>query len=114
MRSREDLVAFLDGGGSVDFFFFWGHTPKEDGVVDKACLSQWFPRAFMIDGVRYATAEHYMMAEKARVFGDDRALAAAIDARTPAEAKAAGRTVRNYDDATWSAARFEAVVRGNV
>jgi ribA/ribD-fused uncharacterized protein len=114
MRSREDLIAFLDGGGSVDFFFFWGHTQKEESVVDKSCLSQWFPRAFVLDGIRYATAEHYMMAEKARCFRDERAASAVLEARTPAEAKALGRTVRNYDDRAWSAARVDAVVRGNV
>jgi ribA/ribD-fused uncharacterized protein len=55
-----------------------------------------------------------MMAEKARLFGDADAEAAVIDAANPALAKAAGRTVRDFDDAVWERERFEIVVRGNV
>jgi ribA/ribD-fused uncharacterized protein len=64
--------------------------------------------------VKYATAEHWMMAEKARLFRDERALAQVLTAATPADAKAVGRSVVNYDDEAWAAARSLAVVRGNV
>lgn len=55
-----------------------------------------------------------MMAEKARLFGDDAALARVLAAASPAEAKAVGREVRGYDDARWEEARAAAVVRGNL
>ena len=55
-----------------------------------------------------------MMAEKARLFRDEEALARILIAPTPADAKAVGREVRGYNDAAWEAARFPAVVRGNV
>ena len=112
--SRAALIARMNEGESFDFFFFWGHTPKVAGAVDASCLSQWFPRAFEVDSVRYATAEHFMMAEKARLFRDAEALASILACKTPAEAKAFGRAVRGYDDAAWGRARSEAVVRGNV
>ncbi len=67
-----------------------------------------------MDGVRYATAEHFMMASKAKLFADDAAHAEVLRAKSPAEAKAAGRAVRNYDDAKWERVRFDAVVTGNV
>lgn len=114
MWTRDSLVAHLDHGNTVDFLFFWGHTPKADGVVDASCLSQWFPCSFTIDGIEYASAEHFMMAEKARLFRDDDALAQILACKTPAEAKALGRSVRDYDDAAWGRARVSAVVRGNV
>lgn len=114
MWTREKLVKHLAEGHAADFLFFWGHTPKREGTVDASCLSQWFPIEFSIDGVRYATAEHFMMAEKARLFRDDEALARILVAPTPADAKAVGREVRGYDDAAWEAARFAAVVRGNL
>jgi ribA/ribD-fused uncharacterized protein len=114
MRTREELVRFLDGGGSCDFLLFWGHTPKSEGSIDASCLSQWFPRAFVIDGLRYATAEHYMMAEKARLFRDAEAVPRILEAKSPAEAKALGRAVCNFDPDVWEKARFDAVVRGNV
>jgi ribA/ribD-fused uncharacterized protein len=98
----------------VEYLFFWGHTPRDPTKVDASCLSQWFPASFTDEGVRYATAEHYMMAAKARLFGDAEALEAILSAPSPAEAKAIGRSVRNYDDGEWARARSEAVVRGNV
>jgi ribA/ribD-fused uncharacterized protein len=112
--TRDELIAEIAKGRAPKFLFFWGHTPKREGAIDASCLSQWFPRAFEIDGVRYATAEHFMMASKAKLFSDDKAHADILRAKSPAEAKAAGRAVRNYDDAKWDRARFDAVVRGNV
>jgi ribA/ribD-fused uncharacterized protein len=112
--TRDRLVAHLAAGAAVEFLFFWGHTPKREGVVDASCLSQWFPRAFEVDGVRYATAEHFMMAEKARLFRDHEALARALASKTPADVRAVGRTVKGYDEAAWERARVDAVVRGNV
>lgn len=113
MRTREQLIEVLDSGAAVDFLFFWGHAPKGSGV-DASCLSQWFPCAFTHGGVRYATAEHFMMAEKARLFRDVEVLPRILEAKTPAEAKALGRLVRSFDADVWDAARFDAVVRGNV
>ena len=112
--TRDDLIAHIAAGKTVDFLFFWGHTPKREGSVDASCLSQWFPRAFEIDGVRYATAEHFMMAAKAKLFADEAAHAEVLRAKSPAEAKAAGRAVKNYDDEKWGRARFDAVVKGNI
>ena len=114
MKTREELIARMRGGENVDFLFFWGHTPKADGVVDKSCLSQWFVRPFVVEGITYASAEHFMMAEKARLFRDADVLTKILDSKTPAEAKALGRSVRNYDDRVWGRFRSEAVVRGNV
>lgn len=77
-------------------------------------LSQWKGGSFVVDGVAYPTAEHFMMAEKARVFGDVETLGRVLEASGPAEAKALGRQVRGYVDAQWSAVRFGVVVRGNI
>jgi len=114
MWTRERLIDHIASGASVSWLFFWGHTPKTEGSIDKSCLSQWFPRAFVIDGVRYASAEHYMMAAKARVFADEDAFARVLESKTPEDAKKIGREVRNYDNLTWEKARFVAVVEGNV
>ena len=54
-----------------DFVFFWGHTDRGRGDVTKACLSQWHRCSFTVDGQYYNCAEQYMMAEKARIFGDE-------------------------------------------
>jgi len=114
VRTRDELIEAVEAGTPARFLFFWGHTPKEPGAIDASCLSQWFARAFELDGRRYPTAEHWMMASKARLFADDDALERILACRTPAEAKALGRAVRRYDEDAWSRARFDAVVRGNV
>jgi ribA/ribD-fused uncharacterized protein len=114
MWSRETLASHASKGGAIDYLFFWGHTPADPRKVDASCLSQWFPRPFTREGVTYATAEHFMMAEKARLFGDARALDGILASPSPSEVKALGRKVTPYDDRAWAAARVDAVVQGNV
>ena len=48
--------------------------------MGKHVLSQWFEAPFTIEGVTYPTAEHWMMAEKARLFGDGEALGRILSA----------------------------------
>ncbi|MFJ9517716.1 NADAR family protein [Kitasatospora sp. NPDC101801] len=112
-RTREDLAALVAAGARPKYLMFWGHRPERDGSVGPGSLSQWWPSAFTVDGVRYATAEHWMMAGKARLFGDDETLGRILAARSPAEAKNLGRLVRGFDDQRWAAARFDLVVAGN-
>lgn len=114
IRSVTDLVMHLDAGYRPKYLCFWGHQPEKDGSIGKGCLSQWFHAEFTVDGNRFPTAEHFMMAEKARLFGDEEAYGHALVAASPAAAKAVGRTVRNFDNGRWNAERFDIVVRGNV
>ena len=114
VRSVADLLTAIDGGLNPKYLYFWGHKAEADGTVGKGSLSQWFPAEFTVDGDRYRTAEHFMMAEKARLFGDDEIRAQILDCTTPAEAKALGRAVRNFDAERWNAECFGIVVNGNV
>lgn len=112
--TRADLIAAVLRGETFSYCFFWGHTPRDDGRIDKPCLSQWWRCSFEIDGQRYGSAEQWMMAEKARLFHDDEVLAQILAADDPQTVKNLGRAVRGFDEARWSAARFERVVQGNV
>lgn len=76
----------------VKYLFFWGHTPSKDGSVTGTCFSQWWQSAFTVDGVKYATAEHWMMAKKAQLFGQDAMIEKILAAKSPAEAKKARKT----------------------
>lgn len=80
----------------------------------KSCLSQWYAAPFTVDGILYPTAEHWMMAAKARVFDDDEVLAQILAAPDPKAAKALGRTVRNFDSDQWRDTALEMVVEGNL
>ncbi|MFH9009802.1 NADAR family protein [Streptomyces sp. NPDC017943] len=114
LDSQDALIRAVAAGAQVKYLLFWGHRPRPDGRVGPSCLSQWWPAPFTVDGVEYATAEHWMMAAKARLFGDEDAERAALAAGHPAEAKKAGRLVRAFDEATWARERFRIVVEGSV
>ena len=114
ITSREALVRAVRAGTRVKYLHFWGHRARADGRVGASCLSQWWPSPFTVDGLTYSTAEHWMMARKARLFGDAEAERRVLAADHPALAKKAGRQVRGFDDAIWARERFGIVVEGSV
>ena len=67
----------------------------------------------MFDGCYYNCAEQFMMAEKARLFGDNEALKAILQAKDPKEHQAIGRRVHDFDQIRWDNAKEEIVKRGN-
>jgi hypothetical protein len=97
----------------LDYLFFWGHKPTQDGNLSKTIFSQWWEKEFSVNGIIYPTAEHFMMAEKARLFDDKKVLEEILKAKTPAEAKKLGRKIKNFDDEIWLENRFKIVVEGN-
>ena len=101
-------------GQTYEYLYFWGHQPSRTGLVTKSCFSQWYASSFAVDGKLYPTAEHWMMAAKARLFGDDESLIAILDADSPREAKAIGREVRDFDEATWTDNARKLVTEGNI
>jgi hypothetical protein len=80
-RSVADLRQLEHEGCCPDFLFFWGHDPGPDGDLGRECLSQWWPASFTVDGVRFPTAEHFMMVGKAKLFGDELIAARILDER---------------------------------
>lgn len=107
------LLQQINAGEPLSFLFFWGHKRAKDGKISKSCLSQWWPDSFDADGVNYPTAEHYMMAEKARLFADDKHLQAILETEDPGKAKHLGRKVAGFDQQEWMDHRFDIVVKGN-
>lgn len=98
----------------LKYVFFWGHQPAADGRLTASCLSQWWRAPFTVDKVVYPTAEHWMMAGKASLFGDEAAAVRIRGASSPKLVKEFGRQVRGFDEARWIAARREIVVAGNL
>ena len=113
IRTVDELVALVESGARPKYVFFWGHTPKVPGRTDQSCLSNWFPAKFTVDGVAYPTTEHYMMAEKARLFGDTSICAQILTANSPGAAKSLGRKVSGFDEMLWRESRMEIVIAGN-
>lgn len=97
----------------LDFLFFWGDKPRDNGIIDESCFSQWFYEPFVLDGVPYKTCEHYMMAQKAILFDDMNSFYEIVDSLIPSHAKSLGRNVKNFDEKIWCDNRFKIVVEGN-
>ncbi|MFG3253733.1 NADAR family protein [Streptomyces sp. NPDC048172] len=110
VRSVDAAARAVADGVPLKFLFFWGHRPRRDGSPGAGCLSQWWPAEFTEDGHVFASAEHYMMAHKAWLFGNDDIAERVLAAPHPAQAKKLGREVRGFDEATWDAHRYEIVV----
>jgi ribA/ribD-fused uncharacterized protein len=112
-NSVAELLAAVNAGMHAQYLLFWGHRAPRDGGTGKSCLSQWYPAPFEVDGVRYATAEHYMMAGKARLFGDTEIAGRIVANDDPGAVKALGRKIKGFDEATWTQHRRAIVEAGN-
>jgi ribA/ribD-fused uncharacterized protein len=114
IRNHEELLRTVRSGLRPKYLFFWGHKPLPNGEIGKSCFSQWWPAPFSVNGVSYPTAEHFMMAEKARLFGDEDARRQILKAGSPKAAKQLGRQVKDFQEPVWVEARFQLVVAGNL
>lgn len=114
--NKNILDGMMQSGYKPEFVFFWGHTPTKSGFITKSCLSQWWMgHPFVGDSnVQYNTAEHYMMAQKARLFKDDEAFEKIVSSTDPREVKALGRLIKNFDNQVWEENRLFIVATGNM
>ena len=110
---RETLAAEIAAGKKVKWVHFWGHTPEKDGHITETCLSQWWMADFNVEARTYCCMEQYMMAEKARLFGDEETLEKIMEATVQGKIKALGREVKNFDQAEWDRCKYTIVLTGN-
>jgi hypothetical protein len=111
--SVDELRDAVAAGRTFGYRAFW-RIDADDGRADDRVFSQWWPSPFTVDGQRYATAEHFMMAEKARLMGDETTRARILSATDPRTAKKLGRAVAPWDEARWVAARFDIVTAASL
>lgn len=90
-----------------EFVFFWKlHHKNEE-------FSNWYPREFVIEGIKYNCVEQYMMAKKAILFGDITVYQQIMSETDPGKCKDLGKLVRNFDPATWDSCKREIVFNAN-
>jgi ribA/ribD-fused uncharacterized protein len=112
--SKQELILAIKENFKPKYLFFWGHHSKDHIDISKSCLSQWYLAYFEINKILYPSAEHFMMAEKARLFKDEEILNKILNAKHPGEAKQLGREIRYYNEDLWQQHRFNIVVTGNL
>lgn len=83
-------------------FFYGGH------------YSQWFPSEFEEDGIKFKTAEHYMMYMKAMLFNDCESMELILKTNQPSIVKQIGRKIKNFDQDEWDRYKILTVVSGNL
>lgn len=111
--SLDNLKEDFQKGKRIKYLFFWGHQPSKDGSITKTCLSQWWKADFTINTDTYCCMEQYMMAEKARLFGDNETLEKIMKSKQPKQIKDLGRQVRNFDENLWAKSRYSIILNGN-
>jgi len=82
----------------------------------KGPYSQWtkHPMVDPLTKIEFNCCEQYMMYKKAMLFGDDEIAARILSTSNPREQKTLGRQVKNYNQVTWDAVKFDIVFTANV
>jgi ribA/ribD-fused uncharacterized protein len=76
-------------------------------------FSNWYKCKFVdSEGTEYNCSEQYMMAEKARLFGDEEVREMILAASDPRDQKELGRKVKNFDSVKWETNCKEIVYKG--
>lgn len=107
----ETPGSLAPGSGPI---YFWRETEEPYGW-----MSQWYAYT-MRDGpdstIVYPTAEHYMMYQKAKLFGDDNIAGEVLAGAElhPRKIKDLGRKVVGFDEKTWVAERERIVQEGTL
>jgi ribA/ribD-fused uncharacterized protein len=99
------------GENRPEIMLFYGHAVTDQ--ITESCLSQWYPCEFEEDGITYTSTEQYMMAEKAKLFGDEKIRREILNTVDPKKCKALGRKVKNFDKAVWDKNKEKIVRHGN-
>ena len=95
------------------------NTDDDVRVTDKyilfntGCFGQWYQCEFIVDDVKYFSAEQFMMAGKAKVMDDKDTLALILKSNDPSECKQLGRKIKPWDQEKWDANKEDIVYNGN-
>lgn len=92
-------------GKTVDAVFF--HLPTEPFGF----LSNWCPSPFDLDGIRFSSAEQYIMYRKCMTFGDSASAQAVLATNDTARQQKIARDADGYVESVWAGMRQMVAVR---
>ena len=78
------------------------------------CFSQWYRSPFTVEGVRFVTAEQYMMSRKALLFRDYEIYDRILKEEDPQECKNLGKKVKGFKGYLWDECKEDIVYRANL
>ncbi|KAJ6195989.1 hypothetical protein J3E72DRAFT_245083 [Bipolaris maydis] len=88
---------------------FWKETERDVGF-----LSPWYMCVFKESGVRYTSVGHFILAEKARLFGDKDTLQKILVADTAEEQKLWAGNIKGIIAKTWEEHALDIATRANI
>ncbi len=77
-------------------------------------FSNWYPSNIIVEGVAYNCTEQHMMAEKAKMFGDKEMYQRIMMSNSPADQKAYGKKVKDFNKIVWETSARDIVYKGNL
>lgn len=105
------LTDLLNKTTDIEYICFWKPTITDN--ITESCFSQWYKSDFEVDGIVYKTAEHWMMSQKALLFGDTEIYREIMTTNDPGKVQILGRKVKNFDLNIWNENCFAIVLEGN-
>lgn len=87
-----------------DFEFFWSNNSP---------FSQWHKATFQLNDVQYSSAEQFMMAKKAELFGDTEIKQQILSTNNVRKQKQLGRQVRGFNQEIWNNSKIKIVYIAN-
>lgn len=88
----------------ASFEFFYGREHP---------LSQWYLSDFELDGIRFNSAEQWMMYAKAELFNDHEKATQILAVTDPSVQRKLGRQVHYFKEAIWEAQCRDILYKGN-
>lgn len=112
ITNYQALLEKLAEGQRFNYLLF-GQAQSDSRVVNSDCLSPWFPSPFKAEGALFKSLEHFMVAEKARLFKDLPSALKAIMSKTPQKAHKVSKTITGVDNALWATHCEALLVKAN-
>jgi len=87
-----------------EYEFFWSNDSP---------FSQWHKAKFQLNDIEYSSAEQFMMAKKAELFGDNQIKEEILSTNNVRKQKELGRKVRHFDEEIWNNSKIKIVYIAN-
>ncbi|KAF1975571.1 DUF1768-domain-containing protein [Bimuria novae-zelandiae CBS 107.79] len=95
-RAKQQSRKAESASPEIKTLFFWDASDRVTGF-----LSPWYKAPFEDGEVTYQSVGHYIMAAKARLFNDKKALEKILASVSSDEHRALGNSVKGFKDSIW-------------